>query len=139
MPCDIQKGFIMNSQKIKPCNKICKECGFIKGGATDTLYYETHAMMNKGILFPCHMELKAVSGNESYGVEQMDEVRVCRGYVAFMKKEREFYRKFIPFWGELMDEIDDSELENIYTTQELIKNHQPLRDGVCLGNNEGLV
>lgn len=124
---------------IKPCNKICKECGFIKGGATDTLYAETAEMVHQGILFPCHMELKAISGDESYGVEQMDDVRVCRGYVAFMRLNYPDLANLSVVWKDMMNEITNEELAITYTTNGLIANHKPLREGIRLGNNEGLV
>jgi hypothetical protein len=84
------------------------------------------------------MELKAVSGDMSRGVEQLDEVRVCRGYVAFMKVNKPRHRAH-PIWAKLFNEINDGELDRICNWTELKENHQALRDGIRLGNNEGLV
>lgn len=126
-------------QKIKVCNKICSECGFTKDGTENTLYHETLGMMMTGVIFPCHMELKKISGDMSYGVEKMSEVKVCRGYVAFNKKNNfrlEVRRN--PIWASMLAEISDEELDNICDIDELHRRHEALRNGWRLENNEEL-
>ena len=122
-------------KKISVCNKICKECGFTKNGTKNTLYYETIDMFRKGMLFPCHMELKAVSGDESYGVEMLEEIKVCRGYVAFMAKHNPVMKYVSHIWRDLLNEVDSKELDNILEWSELFENHEALRNGWELGNN----
>lgn len=129
--------------KVKPCSKICHECGFIKAGAKDTLYAETFDILKNGVVFPCHMYLKARSGNESYGTENLNEIKVCRGYVAYVKKHNldviETWRADLQnFWfQELLSEITDEEVEDIYSTSKLIEAHKGLRENIKLNNPIG--
>lgn len=129
----------MNNPKITVCSKICNECAF-NGSTKDTLYAEAFNIINKGIVFPCHKYLKSKTGNESYGVETLDEVKVCRGYVAFIKKyylhKVENWRADIQYiWFQnLLNKIDDLELDEILNLDELIENHIGLRDKIYLGN-----
>lgn len=123
--------------KIEPCKQICKECAF-NGNTKDTLYAEAYKMLNTGTIFPCHMYLKAHTGSESYGVEKLKDIQVCRGYVAFVKKHK-FYEQYQPairkLWDNfLLDKIDDSELDDILSLHELEQNHKGLRDYIYLGN-----
>jgi hypothetical protein len=119
--------------KINCCSAICKECAF-NGATKDTLYAESFEIIDSGIIFPCHMVLKAHSGNESYGAETLKEVKVCRGYVAFMKKYHS--KKFChnQVWSKLFSEIVPNELDEISSIDELLSNHIGLRDMIYLGN-----
>ena len=121
------------------CNKICKECAF-NGSTKDTLYAEFYTIMKQGILFPCHLYLKSQTGNESYGTETLKEVKVCRGYVAFVKKYgliagiASNYPSLVPLWKELLDDIQDEELDTILSLEQLKEKHKGLRENIYLGN-----
>lgn len=124
---------------IKPCNKICSKCAF-NGSTKDTLYYELFDILKNGIIFPCHLYLKSKTGCEYLGAETLNEVRVCRGYVAFIKK---YYLDKVENWRAdnqyiwfqyLLNKIDDSELDEILSLEELIENHKGLRERIYLGN-----
>jgi len=127
-------------KSIKPCSKACVECGFTKDGTTDTLYAESFSIIDTGVIFPCHMYLKSKTGNESYGAETLDEIQVCRGFVAFIKKNLmhvvEYWRADVQYiwFNYLLNEIDDSEFENIRTFEELLDSHKALRSNTFLGN-----
>lgn len=129
--------------KVKPCSKICHECGFIKDGAKNTLYAETFDIVKNGVVFPCHMYLKAHSGSESFGTENLDEIKVCRGYVAYMKKHNldviETWKTDLQnFWfQELLSEITDEEMVDIYSPEELMLAHKGLREHIKLNNPIG--
>ena len=129
----------MKNIKLTICSKICSECGF-NGSTSDTLYAEFYNIVKQGILFPCHMYLKSKTGNESYGTETLKEVKVCRGYVAFVKKYNLIsaiasnYPSRVTYWKPLLEEIQEEELRNILSLKELVENHKGLREGVYLGN-----
>lgn len=123
----------MNNPKITVCSNICNECAF-NGSTKDTLYAEAFNIINKGIIFPCHKYLKSKTGNESYGTETLDEVKVCRGYVAFQVKYYWLQRKDSTIWNKLMNEIRLEELEDILSLDELIENHNGLKNKIYLGN-----
>lgn len=96
--------------------------------------------MKEGVIFPCHMYLKSKTGSESYGTETLNEIQVCRGYVAFAKKYNlvsaidSNYPSRVKLWKELLSEIKDEELDDILCLQELKDNHIGLRDKIYLGN-----
>ena len=129
----------MSTPKINVCSKICSECGF-NGSTSDTLYAEFYNIVKQGILFPCHMYLKSKTGNESYGTETLKEVKVCRGYVAFVKKYNLIsaiasnYPSRVTYWKPLLEEIQEEELRDILSLKQLVENHKGLREGVYLGN-----
>ena len=129
----------MKDIKISVCNKVCNECGF-NGSTKDTLYAEFYHIVKQGTLFPCHKYLKSQTGNESYGTETLKEVKVCRGYVAFVKKYNLIssiasnYPSQVKYWKPLLEEIQDKELDSILSLDQLVKNHKALREGVYLGN-----
>lgn len=125
--------------KISVCKTICNECGF-NGSTTDTLYAEFYNIVKQGTLFPCHKYLKSQTGNESYGTETLKEVKVCRGYVAFVKKYNLIsgiasnYPSIVKYWKPLLEEIQEKELSSILSLDQLRDNHIALREGVYLGN-----
>lgn len=129
----------MNTPKISICSKICNACAF-NGSTKDTLYAEFYTIVKQGVLFPCHKYLKSQTGNESYGTETLKEVKVCRGYVAFIKKYNLIsniasnYPSKVKYWKPLLEEIQDEELTNILSLDQLKNNHKALREGVYLGN-----
>ena len=129
----------MNTPKISVCSKICNECGF-NGSTSDTLYAEFYNIVKQGVLFPCHMYLKSKTGNESYGTETLKEVKVCRGYVGFVKKWglisdiASNYPHVVPYWQPLLNEIRDDELDQILSIDQLKEKHKGLRENIYLGN-----
>lgn len=122
--------------KIVICKKMCKECAF-NGNTENTLYAETFDIIDKNKVFPCHTYLKQKTGSENLGVETLDTVRVCRGYVAFMQKNN-LINPDNPFlaqiWKELVSELEVEDLNDILTLEELIEAHDGLKNNIKLGN-----
>lgn len=118
---------------IEVCKQPCSECGFTKDGTRNTLYAEAISMIANGTVFPCHMYLKSITGSENEGVEKLTHVKVCKGYVAFIKKNFpgiiETYRETHQYvWNQdLLPQITDKDMENILTVDELIERHQALK------------
>ena len=131
----------MNTPKIEVCKKICNECGFT-GATSDTLYADFYNILKRGVLFPCHKYLQSQTGSESYGVEKLTTVKVCRGYVAFVKKYGVInaiasnYPSLVPVWKELLDDIQDEELESILSLEQLKDHHRGLREDIYLNNGK---
>lgn len=103
--------------KISICNKTCIECGFLKCSKKGVLTPDFIQIANRQILFPCHMELKKVSGSENTGVEQMKDIKVCRGYIesfvkSGIKAKHEEMQK-------LMNQIEDVEKDIMNVTEAL--------------------
>ena len=66
-------------------------------------------IIEKGVLFPCHLQLKAVTGSENTGVEQYiaekDTFKVCRGLI-----ESSFIsglHMYNPVWTKLYAQLDE--------------------------------
>ena len=124
---------------ITVCNKVCSSCGFT-GSTTDTLYADFYNILKRGVLFPCHKYLHSQTGSESYGVEKLTTVKVCRGYVAFVKKYgliagiASNYPHIVPYWQPLLKEIKDDELDSILSMDQLKEKHKGLRENIYLGN-----
>ena len=129
----------MSTPKIEVCKKICNECGFT-GSTSDTLYADFYDILKRGVLFPCHKYLKSQTGSESYGVEKLTTVKVCRGYVAFVKKYGVInaiasnYPSLVPVWRELLEDIQDEELDSILSLEQLKDHHIGLREDIYLNN-----
>lgn len=120
---------------IKTCNKICGECGFTKDGTTDTLYNEAFDIIKDAIVFPCHLYLKSKTGSENQGTETLNEIHVCRGYVAFMFKNNKdilINQRGLKhsLWVDLIGEILHDDLSNICTHEELYARHIGLREKI---------
>ena len=131
----------MNTPKIEVCKKICNACGFT-GATSDTLYADFYDILKRGVVFPCHKYLKSQTGSESYGVEKLTTVKVCRGYVAFVKKYGVIsaiasnYPSLVPIWKELLDDIQDEELDTILSLEQLKDHHIGLREDIYLNNGK---
>ena len=131
----------MNTPKIEVCKKICNECGF-SGATSDTLYADFYDILKRGVVFPCHKYLKSQTGSESYGVEKLTTVKVCRGYVAFVKKYGVInaiasnYPSLVPVLKELLDDIQDEELDSILSLEQLKDHHRGLREDIYLNNGK---
>lgn len=131
----------MSTHKIEVCKKICNKCGFT-GATKDTLYADFYDILKRGVLFPCHKYLRSQTGSESYGVEKLTTIKVCRGYVAFVKKYSVIsaivsnYPSLVPVWKELLDDIQDEELDSILSLEQLKGHHKGLREGIYLNNGK---
>ena len=131
----------MNTPKIEVCKKICNACGFT-GSTSDTLYADFYDILKRGVVFPCHKYLYSQTGSESYGVEKLTTVKVCRGYVAFVKKYGVInaiasnYPSLVPVWKELLDDIQDEELDSILSLEQLKDHHKGLREDIYLNNGK---
>ena len=72
---------------IKPCDEVCSECGFLNDSQVGVLKESLGLsdIIERGVLFPCHLQFKAATGRENTGVEQYAEKKntfqVCRGLV----------------------------------------------------------
>ena len=121
--------------KVTLCEKACKTCGFPKDGTKDTLYADIFDLMSDGAVFPCHEYLESKTGSENTGTETLDEVKVCRGYITFLKKE-------FPMLGHgnmkhLFDQIGQFEMDNCRTKQELFHTQKNIRNNIRLNNKIG--
>ena len=123
--------------KITLCSKICRECGFSKIGTQNTLYAEAIEVINQGILFPCHMYLRSQTGDESRGTELLSEVKVCRGYVAYMSLYAPKYITAPAHWQHLIAELTYDDLKVILRPDDLYDSHIGLREGIFLNNPIG--
>ena len=122
------------TKNIKPCKSICNECGFILDGTKDTLYAEAFNIIDKGIVFPCHMYLKSKTGCEYLGAETLSEIQVCRGYINYMFINHQEIAIRSSIWSKLFEEVSEDDRSNIYSPDELIDNHIGLRKRIYLGN-----
>ena len=126
---------------ITVCSKVCSSCGFT-GATKDTLYADFYDILKRGVLFPCHKYLHSQTGSESYGVEKLTTVKVCRGYVAFVKKYGVIagiasnYPSLVPVWRELLEDIQDEELNTILSLEQLKDQHKGLREDIYLNNGK---
>ena len=124
---------------ITVCNKVCSTCGFT-GATKDTLYADFYDILKRGVVFPCHKYLHSQTGSESQCVEKLTTVKVCRGYVAFVKKYNAIsliasnYPSLVPVWKELLDDIQDEELDTILSLEQLKDHHRGLREDIYLNN-----
>ena len=131
----------MNTPKIEVCKKICNECGFT-GATSDTLYADFYDILKRGVLFPCHKYLQSQTGSENCGVEKLTTIKVCRGYVALVKKYNVIsaiaskYPSLVPVWKELLDDIQDKELDTILSLEQLKEHHKGLREDIYLNNGQ---
>ena len=97
-------------KNIKPCDEVCHECGFLNDSQVGVLKESLglREIIEEGVLFPCHLQLKAVTGSENTGVEIYAEekniFKVCRGlvessYISGLHKGN-------PAWEKLYDNIN---------------------------------
>jgi hypothetical protein len=115
--------------KIETC-KLCNECGFLRGGIKGTLKPELGLfdIIENQILFPCHLQLKAVTGSENQGVEiyaeETNTFKVCYGYVASLHKSRVIPKH--PVMRSLMKSLDteSDDYKRVMTIEETLKYHE---------------
>lgn len=111
---------------IEPCSKVCSECGFLPGSPVGILQPEIREYIAKGILFPCHMKLRSVTGSDNQGVELymtvQPTVKVCRGYIIAMIKSG------IPpqnqAWAKLYHAVGSDIDPRVMDIQETLKYHK---------------
>ena len=112
-------------EKITCCKKACIECGFLYGSVRGSLWPSTVNYILDGRIFPCHMELKKVTGSENTGVEiyceTVKEIRICRGLIQSMYKSViEPKNKAIEKLYEL---VKDDDMSNVMNIDEVVKYH----------------
>ena len=116
------------------CSKACKTCGFPKSGTTNTLYADMNDLMEIGGVFPCHEYLQSKTGCENLGTETLDEIKVCRGYVAYIFEYGPPHLRFNPALARLFIQLKISDLQQGRDPMELKKAHRALQTDTKLGN-----
>ena len=113
------------ASEISTCKKMCNECGFSKHSQRGTLQEELIQYISEQKLFPCHLELKKVTGSENTGVEKYIEevktIKICRGliecmYISCIEAKNETIQK-------LYDEVKDNISPDIMNLGEVINHH----------------
>ena len=113
--------------KITVCKKMCIECGFHKDSQRGTLHKELIEYVMEQKLFPCHLELKKVTGSENEGCDiycnEVEEVRVCRGLIECM-----YISQIEPInidTEKLYSLVKDNISEGIMNLGEVVQHHSP--------------
>ena len=113
---------------IQPCDEVCHECGFLNDSQVGVLK-ESLGLQNiidKGIIFPCHLQLKAVTGYENKGVEiyaeTKDTFKVCRGlieasFISGLHTDK-------PEWNNLYMQLDGKFHPKIMNIEETLEYHK---------------
>jgi hypothetical protein len=113
---------------IEPCKSVCHECGFLQGSQKGVLTPDVVHFVKTGTLFPCHLQLKAVTGSENQGIEiyvqTQETIKICRGYVISM------YKSGIPpkhkLWAKLYNDIKSDDMSSIMSIPEALNYHERL-------------
>ncbi len=122
---------VLKPNEIEPCQEVCHECGFLNDSQHGVLKEDLGLLdiIKDGILFPCHLQLKAVTGSENEGVEQYVEetntFKVCRGYVESMyisENGAEFADN--PIWKKLFNDVKGNINPKVMTISETIDYHK---------------
>ena len=114
-------------KNIKPCDEVCHECGFLNDSQVGVLKESMGLIdiIEKGIIFPCHLKLKAVTGSENTGTEiyaeTKDTFQVCRGYVESMFLSGKELGN--PAWRDLYEKLDGKFNSKTMTIEETIEYH----------------
>ena len=115
-------------KNIEPCEEVCHECGFLNDSQVGVLKESLglKEIIEKGVLFPCHLQLKAVTGSENTGVEiyaeEKETFKVCRGLV-----ESSFISGLHldnPIWIDLYEKLNAKFDSKTMTINETIKYHK---------------
>ena len=115
-------------KNIEPCKEVCHECGFLDGSQVGVLKESLglKEIIDKGVVFPCHLQLKAVTGSENTGVEQYaeqkDTFKVCRGliessYISGLHRGH-------PLWENLYKQLDGNINQKTMNIEETLKYHK---------------
>ena len=115
-------------KNIEPCKNICKTCGFLNDSQVGVLKESLglKEIIDKGVIFPCHESLKAVTGSENTGVEQYmeekDTFKVCRGliessFISGLHTDKEV-------WREMYEKLDGKLNSKTMTIQETLEYHK---------------
>lgn len=115
-------------KNIKPCDEVCHECGFLNDSQPGLLKEELGIieMIREGQVFPCHMQLEAVTGSMNTGVEKYiekkDTFKVCRGYVESMFISEMHLN--VPFWQDLYEKLDGKLNSKTMTILQALQYHK---------------
>ena len=115
-------------KRVEPCSEVCFECGFLSDSQVGVLKESLGLVeiIEKGVMFPCHLQLKAVTGSENTGVEQYmeekDTFKVCRGliessFISGLHTDKEV-------WQEMYEKLDGKLNSKTMTIQETIEYHK---------------
>ena len=114
--------------EVRPCDEVCNECGFLNDSQVGVLKESLGLteIIEKGVLFPCHLQLKAVTGCENTGVEQYieekDIFKVCRGLI-----ESSFISGLHldnPMWQQLYEKLDGKFNSKTMTIEQTLEYHK---------------
>ncbi len=115
-------------KNIIPCEEVCHECGFLNDSQVGVLK-ESLGLLNiidKGIVFPCHLQLKAVTGSENTGVEQYaeqkDTFKICRGYIESMFLSKRMLNN--PLWQDLYEKLNGKFDSRTMTIEQTLERHK---------------
>ena len=122
---------VLKPEEIEPCSEVCHECGFLSDSQVGILKEELGLkyIVENGILFPCHLQLKAVTGSENSGVEQYadekDVFKVCRGFVESMYlQDREAKAVQGVIWQKLFSDLDGNINPKTMTIDKTMTHHE---------------
>ena len=113
---------------IQPCDEVCHECGFLNDSQVGVLKESLglKEIIDSGVIFPCHLQLKAVTGSENTGVEiyaeEKDTFKVCRGLI-----ESSFISGLHtdnPSWKVLYEKLDGKLNPKTMTIRETLEYHK---------------
>ena len=122
---------VLKPEEIEPCEEVCHECGFLNDSQIGVLKKDLGLLdiIEQGILFPCHLQLKAVTGSENTGVEEYAEkkdiFKVCRGFVEAMyiqDSEADAVQGVI--WQKLFKDLDGKINPKTMTIDDTLKYHK---------------
>ncbi len=122
---------VLKPHEIEPCEEVCPECGFLNDSQVGVLKKDLGLLdiIEQGILFPCHLQLKAVTGSENTGVkiyaEKKNIFKVCRGFVEAMyiqDSEADAVQGVI--WQKLFKDLDGKINPKTMTIDETLVYHQ---------------
>jgi hypothetical protein len=114
-------------KKISPCKEVCSTCGFLNDSQVGVLKEELGltTIIKEGIIFPCHLQLKAVTEFENLGTEvyaeEVDVFRVCRGLVESSFKSNLHRDK--PEWVDLYLQLEGAMNPKVMNIEETLKYH----------------
>ena len=115
-------------KNIEPCKEVCHECGFLNDSQIGVLKESLglQEIIDKGVLFPCHLELKKVTGFENKGTEfyteTQDTFKVCRGLIESSFLSRLHLDKEI--WQLLYDKLDGKINPKTMTIKQTLERHK---------------
>ena len=115
-------------KNIEPCDEVCHECGFLNDSQVGVLKESLGLtdIIEQGVIFPCHLQLKAVTGSENTGVEYYaetkDTFKICRGLV-----ESSFISGLHlehPMWKLMYEKLDGKINPKTMNIEQTLKRHK---------------